>query len=126
MPWDGCHTRVLDDGGREFSVDDPALACITINYQARLQFGQAELVIETPFTLREDGNEQVLDPNDRAALGPLLALYPDTLSGPLVMNRTGTLSVLFESGASLEVPPHPDYEAWTICGFFCLPGGFVG
>lgn len=121
--WPGCAIRVLPDGGRSFDLADRELSWIRVDYQARLQFGDAELVIETPFELRVDERADTLDPNDRAGLGPLLSLYPGT-NIEVTMAPEGTLWVTFVGGASLIVPPHPKYEAWSIAGFCCTLGGF--
>lgn len=121
--WPGCTVRVLPDGGRTFNLVDRELTWIRVDYQARLQFGDAELVIETPFELRVDEQANTLDPNDRAGLGPLLTLYPGT-NIDATMTPEGTLRVTFVGGACLTVPPHPKYEAWSLAGFWCTPGGF--
>jgi hypothetical protein len=92
------------------------LSWIRVDHQSRLQFGQAELVIENAFTLRVAGAVHQLDPDERSALGPLLALYPDTMA-LLAMSPDGTLRGTFASGSSLTIPPHPYYEAWGLCGF---------
>jgi hypothetical protein len=114
----------MPDGSRVFEVAEPSLSWIRIDYQTRLQFGEAELVVEGPFRLRVGGRECLLDPNDRGALGPLVGLYPDTLMR-LTMAPDGTLEATFASGAVVSVPPHPRFESWSIGGFWCPPGGFV-
>ena len=45
----------------------------------RLQFGQTEVVIGSPFDLEIDGVVHHLDPRRWDALGPLVALFPGTL-----------------------------------------------
>ncbi len=90
----------------------------------RLQFGDAELVIECPFVLRMAEAVFLLDPSHRAGLGPVLALYPNQLSR-LAMAPDGSLEAEFASGATLQVVPDPRYEAWSIGGFSCPPGGFA-
>lgn len=124
MPWEGCEILELPDGTREFRLHEQTLNWIRIDHQTRLQFGKAELVIECPFSLDRAGDVSSLDPSDRAGLGQLLRLYPD-VAAHLGMSPDGTLTVKFESGAALTVPPHPSYEAWSICGFWCPPGGFA-
>src|SRR5690348_3432884 len=52
-----CRGRVakfheLSDGGRRFELAERDLTWIRIDIQARLQFGEAELVIETPSASR--------------------------------------------------------------------------
>lgn len=123
MTWEGCEIRAQPDGGREFLLADPALSYIRIDGQSRLHFGKAELAIECPFTLQVGDTVHQLDPQDRASIGPLLTLYPDTIT-QLLMSSGGTLRATFASGALLTVEPHPRFEAWNICGFWCSPGGF--
>lgn len=124
MPWPGVEVHLLPDGGRRFELADSTLAWVRVDYQVRLQFGKAELVIETSFTLTAEGSVHHLDPDDRAGLGPILGIYPDAMAA-LSMTPDGTLHGSFESGAQLVVPPSPSYEAWSIGGFWCVPGGFV-
>lgn len=121
--WPGCATRVLPDGGRAFELVDRELTWIRIDHQTRLQFGQAELVIETLFELRLEGRTHLLEPEDRAGLGPLVALYPAT-NIDATMSPDGTMQMTFVGGAFLSVPPHPQYEAWSLAGFWCPIGGF--
>jgi hypothetical protein len=99
---------------------------IRIDHQTRLQLGEAEIVIESPFTLRSAGSEYVLDPGERGGLGPLLALWPDELT-MVRAGADGTLHLAFGSGATVIVPPDPHYEAWQVVGpgtalTVCLPG----
>jgi len=73
-----------------------------------------------------DGVDHELDPERRGELGPLLAVYPNTLSSASVEND-GTLRLGFTSGAHIVVPPHPMYEAWHVSGpgtrlIVCVPG----
>ena len=62
MPFPGCEISKRADGGRAFRVFDPVLTSITVGAQVGLQFGAAELIIETPFVLRMSGEHHVLDP----------------------------------------------------------------
>lgn len=108
-------------------VPEPELTYIRVSHQTRLQFGQTEVVIESPFELRVAGVRHALDPGERAGLGPLLAVYPDVL-GTAAVDSDGTLRLLFASGSSLVVPPDDHYEAWQIEGpgtrlVLCTPGG---
>ena len=61
---------------RVLAIEQADLDYIRIDYQARLQFGEIEIVIECPFVLTVDNVVRRLDPEDRNALGPFLALYP--------------------------------------------------
>jgi hypothetical protein len=101
------------------------LSFIRIDHQTRLQFEDVEVVIESPFTLTSRDLTVTLDA--REDLGPLLALYPDTLAS-LSVGSDCTLRITFVSGASLEVPADPQYEAWQVAGpagalVVCQPGG---
>lgn len=121
--WPGCVIERLAHGGIKFSLTEPQISWLRIDYQTQIQFGKAELVVETAFELTVAGQSHRLDPNDRAGLGPFTALYPDRATD-ILMSSEGERSVTFASGARLTVPPHPKYEAWALGGFFCVPGGF--
>src|SRR3954465_4705548 len=98
MALPACEIREFPDGSREFLLAERELSWIRIDFQARLQLGDAELVIETPFRLAVDEHEHALDPNDRGGLGPLLALYPDAVER-VTMSSDGTLEAIFASSA---------------------------
>jgi hypothetical protein len=102
------------------------LTFIRVDHQARLQFDEVEVVIETEFRLCRGGRQFDLDPGDRAGLGPFLALYPAALTLASV-DGDGTLRLAFDTGDSIAVPPHPAYEPWQIRGpgtalVVCSPG----
>ena len=107
-------------------IDDRDLAFIRIDFQTRLQFGATEVTIGCPFSLRRDGSEVNLDPEDRDSLGPILTLYPDSLRSASI-DSGGTLRLEFVSGAEITVPQDPHYEAWVVQGpgeqlVVCTPG----
>jgi hypothetical protein len=109
------------------AVDAPDLSYLRIDHQARLQFGDTQVVIESAFLLEARGVVHELDPGVRISLGPFLSLYPNVLS-TLGVQRDGTLSLHFESGATVTVPPDPNFEAWQVDGpgtrlVVCPPGG---
>lgn len=90
---------------------------------------KAELVIETPFVLRDAaGKSHELDPNtSRSALAPVIDLLFKTVAAVTVIDR-GTLTLDFDSGAQLVVTPDPQYESWHlhgegISGILAGPGG---
>lgn len=102
------------------------LTFIRIDHQTRLQFGEVEVVIETPFVLTLAGTDHLLDPADRDGLGRLLGIYPDSLTSGQV-EPDGTLVLHFAGGASVSVRPDPSYEAWSVVGpgsalNVCVPG----
>lgn len=96
------------------------LTYLRVNHQARLQFGETEVVIESSFLLQAGDAELRLDPGERGALGPFLGLYPNTLVDASVDARA-TLRLCFGSGATVTVPSDPHYEAWEVSG----PGNFL-
>ena len=109
----------------DIDVEDQALTFIRVDHEVRLQFGATEVVIGTAIRLTVDGEENLLQEN--ADLGPLLALYPDVLA-KAVVGEDNSLTLTFESGASLLVPPHPQWESWQVNGpgtrlIVCPPGG---
>lgn len=102
------------------------LTFIRIDHQIRLQFGPTEVVIESAFVLQLTGSHYELDPGDRATLGPILALYPDTLQAAIV-DDAATLLLRFISGASVSVKQDPRLEAWQVNPpgnylVVCMPG----
>jgi hypothetical protein len=121
--WPGSAIERLPEGRIRFSLTESEINWIRIDYQCRIQFGAAELVIETRFELTAVGRSYQLDPNDRGGLGPFAALYPDT-AADILMSPDGELGMTFASGTRLVVPPHPRFEAWSLGGFVCVPGGF--
>jgi hypothetical protein len=113
-------------GHRALTIEETDLTCIRIDHHARLQFGNVEVVIECPFVLTIDGAVHQLDPVARVALGPLLALYPASLSAAYASERAA-LHLDFDSGATLVVPQDAEYEAWQVHDdqgwlLVCLPG----
>jgi hypothetical protein len=109
---------------REIANGD--LTWVRIDHQTRLQFGDIEVVIESPFILTVGGTDHPLDPAARDRLGPLLGIYPDSLRSGHV-GPDGTLRLDFASGAAITVPSNPQYEAWSIVGpgnalVVCSPG----
>jgi hypothetical protein len=113
-------------GNRVLAIEETDLTYIRIDHQARLQFGEVEIVIGCPFVLTVDGVVHQLDPEARSDLGPFLALYPGSLSAAYVSSRA-TLNLEFTSGATVVVPPDPQYEAWEVHDdhgwlLVCMPG----
>lgn len=111
----------------DLDLDGTDLTFIRIDYQTHLQFGDTQIVVETPFKITVDGAERALDPERRSGLGPLLALYPARLASAAIESDL-TLRLLFEGGATVAVPPHPEYEAWHVVGpgsrlIVCPPAG---
>src|SRR3954449_843689 len=93
------------------------------DYQVRLSLSalepgegnrvDAELVIETPFQLRDHhGNRHELDPGTGSRLAPALDLFRRTVTAVDVPGE-GALQLIFDDGAELHVSPHPESESWS-------------
>jgi hypothetical protein len=91
------------------------LSWIRIDHQTRLQVEDVEIVIGGRFELRRGETAFQLDPAERDRLGPILALYPTRLVGATI-DPDGTLSLVFDNGGVILVPPDNDYEPWHIAG----------
>ena len=105
--------RELPDGGLEFVLEDPVLACLVIDDRVTLRFGRTEVVIADPFTLDVDGTEHALDPRRPDTLEPLLATYPGTARW-LWTAPDGTLTLVLMQGQRLVVPGPATHESWTV------------
>lgn len=105
----------LPGGDYSLRIDDSDLAFIRIDFRTLLQFGATEVTIGCPFSLRRQGSEEHLDPEDRDSLGSILSLYPDSLRAASI-DSGGTLLLKFVSGAEIAVPQNPVYEAWQVKG----------
>jgi hypothetical protein len=97
-------------------IDLPAcdITFVRVDHQLRFQLEDLEVVVGGAFRLEVDGERWDLDPGDRSGLGPVLALYPDSLA--VAVDEHDTLTLRFVGGAVLRVPPHPQYEAWELRG----------
>lgn len=121
---------VAATGVRQLHLDGVELSFIRVDHQARLQLGSTEVVIETPFKLIEGSKKRNLDPGRRSGLGPLLGLYPGVVASATITHDC-TLRLVFAEGQTIEVPRHPQYEAWQIVGpesrlIVCPPGEGAG
>jgi hypothetical protein len=110
-----------------FGLNGAELTFVRIDFQTRLQFGQTEIVIETPFDLVSGTSTQRLDPEDRPALGPLLAVYPAALDSAVVQPDL-TVVLTFDGGVKIVVPQDQHYESWHVVGpgsrlIVCPPTG---
>ncbi|MFF3396904.1 DUF6188 family protein [Streptomyces sp. NPDC002659] len=76
----------------------------------------AELVVETPFLLRDAvGAWHELDPGSGARLAPVLALFGQSITAVDVQGR-GALTIEFQDGAGLWIGPDPEFESWHLVG----------
>lgn len=67
-----------------------------------------------PFALARHEELLELDAEvDPTGLGPALALSRTSVE-TAVIDESGELELTFADGAFLRVPPHPEYEAWTL------------
>jgi hypothetical protein len=110
---DGCVIRELPDGGREFVLEDPVLACIQVDAACRLRFGLTDVAVGSQFSVEIDGIGHRLDPRRTGELGPLLALYPGTARW-LWASPEGMLTLVFENGSRLTVVPEVIAPAWSV------------
>ncbi len=110
---DGHHIRELPDGGLEFVLDDPVLACIVVSDGVTLRFGSTDVVVADPFELEVDGVRHHLDPRRPETLAPLLATYPGTARW-LHAAPEGELTLVFMQGQRLVVPGPAVRSAWSV------------
>jgi hypothetical protein len=76
----------------------------------------AELVIDSPFLLRDpDGEWHELDPGTGSSVAPVLDLFQDTVAA-VDINKHGALHLTFTSTAEVFVGPDPHYESWHLSG----------
>lgn len=81
----------------------------------------AELVIETPFLLRDAGSEwHELDPGTGSAVAPVLDLFNDTVT-TVEVNDRGALHLTFTDTAEIFVGPDARYESWHLTGHGVTP-----
>jgi hypothetical protein len=77
---------------------------------------EAELVIETPFLLRDAaGDWHEVDPGSVDTLRPVLRLFMSTVATVAVSER-GALTIEFEDGHGLFVSPDAAFESWSLSG----------
>jgi hypothetical protein len=120
----GAMIRVRDGWTLKLAPCD--LTYLRVDHQARLQFGESEVVIGSRFVLQAGEVESFLDAEQRSALAPFLSLYPNTLTHASVDSQA-TLRLTFGSGATVTIPSDPQYEAWQVNGpgnslVVCVPG----
>lgn len=76
----------------------------------------AELVIETPFLLRDTAGEWYeLDPGTGSPLAPVLDLFMKTIISVEIRAR-GALALAFDDGCELFVGADPQFESWKLSG----------
>ncbi|MBA2948699.1 hypothetical protein H1D24_23460 [Streptomyces sp. PSKA28] len=76
----------------------------------------AELIVETPFLLRDAGGEwHELEPGSGVNLAPVLGLFGQSITAVDVQGR-GALSIDFGDGAGLRIGPDAQFESWHLIG----------
>jgi hypothetical protein len=110
-----------------FEIPPGDIEFIRVGYETRLNLGEREIMIESPFLVRTIDGQFSLDPRRPGGLGPLTGLFPMRLVRGY--EQDGTLHLKFEGGSEVEVPPHEQFEAWQVTGprrgdlVVCLGGG---
>jgi hypothetical protein len=89
------------------------------------------LTLASPFVFTDaEGSKLALDPEqDQSRLGPVFSMFMQTIES-VSLGARGALSVVFESGARLDIEPHPQFEAWEVSGrsigrWICVEGGEI-
>jgi hypothetical protein len=73
------------------------------------------LVLQSPFELRMPGEAALaLDPQDQAALGPVLRCFAKVVGSVVVSPKDSSLAVTFTDGTTISVPAQEGYEAWEV------------
>jgi hypothetical protein len=76
----------------------------------------AELVIETPFLLRDaNGEWHELDPGTGSRLAPVLDLFMETITTVEIRER-GALALTFDDSCELFIGADPQFESWHLTG----------
>lgn len=76
----------------------------------------AELVIETPFVLRDaTGEWHELDPGTGSRLAPVLDLFMKTIVSVEIRTR-GALALAFDDGCELFIGADRQFESWQLSG----------
>jgi len=117
---EGVLVRVLPDGGHEFVLEDPVLACIVLDGRVTLRFGRTDVTVAGPFTLEVDGVDHWLDPRFSDSLAPLLSSFPGSARW-LWASPDGELTLVLMQGQRLVVPGPPVPSAWSV-GTMTGPG----
>jgi Family of unknown function (DUF6188) len=88
----------------------------------RIVFDSGDLVcpalyadLEQAFSFVDtSGNRHHADPAEPASLAPVLSIAGETVAA--VSTDDAVLYLGFSDGANIRCEPHPDYEAWQVCG----------
>ncbi len=115
-----------------------ALLGVTRSYAVSLSFTAGGfLQVETGFSLTlHDGRTLIMSVKDLSVETESVPVELHDLIGAvtkriLVNEEHGSLLVEFEDGSRLDVPAHPDFEAWTLAWrggkmMISMPGAGIG
>jgi hypothetical protein len=102
-----------------FVFQQALVQLVGIDYRLGLMLADGtdilKLHIETPFHLIGPGTDVLCVPEEPTTLSPILPLVNAAVKG-IVINKSGQISVDFESGFSIKVDPDASYEAWQLGG----------
>jgi Family of unknown function (DUF6188) len=119
--------------GWHVQFDDAKLTFLHIDFRLTLDItettGTISLILEQQFYLRQGENVASIIPSDTASIAPVLPLFNSSVD-EIEIRAGGHLNVGFTDGHSLNIGPHPKYEAWQLgCTsdylFVCEPGGYI-
>ncbi len=119
--------------GWHLQLDDAKLTYLHIDFRLSLDITEASaaisLILETQFYLQHEGDVISIMPSDTASIAPILPLFNSSVD-VIEIRAGGHLTVGFTDGHSLNIDPHPKYEAWQLAGtgnflFVCEPGGRI-
>jgi hypothetical protein len=114
-------------------IGDGLVTQIRVDYAFGLSIDSwIHVRIESAFTVERGGQVQSFDPAETQTLAPLLRLHQAKVTEALA-RKDGVLTLTFDDGSTLTVPPDDQYEAFTVNGelppvrrrfmLAALPGG---
>lgn len=116
------------------SFDEAVISAIQIDFRISLTVldrqDVVQVVIETPFSLIEEGkDDHWLNPSHAESLAPILSSF-NTSVEYIKAGKNGELRIAFASGGLVQVIPNETYESWQVSSpgdylLTCEPGGRV-
>ena len=116
------------------SFEEAVISAILIDFRISLTVLDrqevVQVVIETPFSVIEDGkDDHCLDPSRAESLAPMLSAF-NTSVEYIKAGKDGVLQIAFASGGQVHAAPNEAYEAWQVSSpgnylLTCEPGGRV-
>ncbi|MEU4675133.1 DUF6188 family protein [Amycolatopsis sp. NPDC023774] len=104
-------------------LEGKKLLSTTVEYSAVLHFSDDYTArIESPFSFRSTGKKYDLSPDSdpQESFQPMAILLHQAVTRAEA-DDSGSLSLVFDNGATIHVEPDDEYEAWTVSG----PDGFL-